>query len=189
MTRAMFVTVLGRAARQLGLPVASEDLPPFTDVSSNAWYTNYVAWAFEQGIVQGIGANRFGTNNHITRQEVATLFYRFMQHYDLHLTGRPGDISDAFPDADQIADWAYDAIREAVRIGLITGFADGRLAPTHTATRAQLATMFLRFLNSAGDAASVPKLSAAGEVEALSEEAWTAQDDFAPTESDGNDPA
>ena len=147
MTRAMFVTVLGRAARQMGIPVYSLRDAPFTDVSWNGWYTDYVSWAWEQGFVQGIGGNLFGTNRPVTRQEVATLFYRFMEHYNLHL---PGNTFTRFPDEDQIANWAYDAIREAVRIGLITGFADGRLAPTYTASRAQLAAIFLRFLNSAG---------------------------------------
>ena len=148
MTRAMFVTVLGRAARQMGIPIYSHSYAPFTDVSWNTWYTDYVSWAWEQGFIQGIGGDLFGTNRVITRQEVATLFYRFMEHYGLHL---PGTTFTRFPDEDQIANWAYDAIREAVRIGLITGFADGRLAPSYTASRAQLATIFLRFLNSAGE--------------------------------------
>jgi len=148
MTRAMFVTVLGRTARQLGIPVYNLSPAPFTDVSWNAWYTDYVAWAWGQGFVQGIGGDLFGTNRPVTRQEVATLFYRFMEHYGLHL---PGNTFTRFPDEHQIASWAYDAIREAVRIGLITGFADGRLAPTYTASRAQLAAIFLRFLNSTGE--------------------------------------
>ena len=178
MTRGMFVTVLGRMARQMGLPVHSSGEAPFADVPSGVWFTDYVAWAWEQGLVQGVGENRFGTDNHITRQEVAVLFYRFMQHYDLHLPDVPGP--NSFPDADQIADWAYDAMWAAVRGGLITGFADGRLAPTHTATRAQLATMFLRFMNrTAGDPPpdqySCPgdlELSVPDEPEDLPEDEW-----------------
>jgi len=157
MTRAMFVTVLGRMARQMGIPVNSHGVAPFEDVSAGTWYAGYVAWAWEQGFVQGVGGNRFGTNNSITRQEVATLFYRFMQHYNLYLPDVPSGTAATFPDLDQIADWAYEAMWTAVRGGLITGFADGRLAPTYTATRAQLATMFLRFMNSVEDAPSIPE--------------------------------
>ena len=163
MTRAMFVTVLGRMARQMGLPVESRGVAPFEDLSLEAWYADYVAWAWEQGLVQGVSANRFGPQNPITRQEVAILFYRFIGHHSLQLPDAPG-ASATFSDADQIADWAYDAVWEAVRLGLITGFADGRLAPADTATRAQLATIFLRFLNQAESAASVPTSPAADEI-------------------------
>jgi len=145
MTRAMFVTVLGRVARQLGIDASPRGQAPFQDVAAGTWYSNYVTWAWEQGIVQGVSPDLFGTNNSITRQEVATLFFRFMQHYGI---SRPGTASIHFPDIDEISDWAVEALMEAVRIGLITGYADGRLAPRDTATRAQVAVMFLRFLDS-----------------------------------------
>jgi len=144
MTRAMFVTVLGRMAEQMGILVSSSGTTPFQDVSVDAWYSAYVTWAWEEGIVQGISPARFGTENIVTRQQVAPLFYRFMQHYNIEL---PGEIEAAFPDLADTSPWAIDAIKEAVRVGLITGYADGRLAPGNTATRAQVAVMFLRFLD------------------------------------------
>jgi dextranase len=148
MTRAMFVTVLGRAAREVGIPVQSGGAAPFEDVDAGAWYSDYVAWAFEEGIVQGVSGTRFGTGRAISREEAATLLHRFLARYDIRL---PGTAEPAFPDAGEISGWAYDAVREAVRTGLITGHPDGRFAPQQTATRAQVAVIFMRLIDAFDD--------------------------------------
>lgn len=144
MTRAMFVTVLGRMAEQMGIDVANSPHPPFGDVTTDGWYSNYVAWAFAEDITQGVSDTWFGTRRAITRQEAATLFYRFMQHYSITL---PGDATASFPDAYRISDWASAAVAEAVRTGLIVGLGDGRFAPAEVASRAQLAVIFMRFMD------------------------------------------
>jgi len=144
MTRAMFVTVLGRMAAGLGIDISNSGDTPFLDVSPDTWYGNYVAWAWEQEIVQGVGEDLFGTEQTTTRQEAATFLYRFMQQYDIEL---PGEILMDFPDADLVNEWAYDAMTEAVRIGLIRGTGDGYLAPTAEALRAEVAVIFLRFID------------------------------------------
>jgi len=147
MTRAMFVTVLGRLATRMGIDLSTSAPAPFGDVSAGRFYSPYVAWAFEQGIVRGVSDTQFGPNHVVTRQEVATFFHRFMQHYEFEL---PGERTMSFPDADLVSGFAREAMAEAVRTGLITGYADGRLAPRNTATRAQVAVIFLRFVDASG---------------------------------------
>lgn len=144
MTRAMFVTVLGRMAYGMGIDVSNSGTTPFDDVPANTWFSGHLAWAWEQGIVTGISDTWFGTNNPVTRQEAATMFYRFMQHYNIEL---PLGADIHFTDADLISDWAYTAIQLVSRTGLITGFPDGRFGPTDFATRAQVAVIFLRFID------------------------------------------
>ncbi|MCL2827959.1 MAG: S-layer homology domain-containing protein [Oscillospiraceae bacterium] len=144
MTRAMFVTVLGRLAASLEIDTSNSGDTPFLDVSPDTWYGNYVAWAWEQEIVQGVSADWFGAEQATTRQEAATFLYRFMQRYDIEL---PGEMLMDFPDADLIDTWAYDAMTEAVRTGLIRGTGDGYLAPTAEALRAEVAVIFLRFID------------------------------------------
>ena len=144
MTRAAFVTVLGRMANSFGIDISSSGFTHFYDVPSGNWAANYVAWAYETGIVTGIAYKYFGANNPVTRQEVATIFYRFKEYYGIILEG---GAPMEFTDVDRISDWALEAMTEAVRTGLITGYHDGRLAPRDTATRAQLAVIFLRFLD------------------------------------------
>ena len=144
MTRAMFVTVLGRMARQMGVFTHHSGFFPFHDVPVDAWYSVYVVWAWNVGITQGISETLFGTNETITREQAATFFYRFMQRYEIEL---PGNGETGFPDMDTVSGWALEAILEAVRTGLITGHANGNLAPRETATRAQVAVMFLRLID------------------------------------------
>ena len=144
MTRAMFVTVLGRMADEMGIDISSSGTTPFHDVPMNEWFAPYIAWAWEQGIVQGMSSDRFAVNQVITRQEAATFFYRFMQHYDIIL---PGESTMHFPDMHLIDAWAYDAMTEAVRTGLLRGTDRGYLAPRAPALRAEAVVLFLRFID------------------------------------------
>ena len=146
MTRAAFVTVLGRMANSLGINISSSGQTEFEDVPLGMWFSNYVAWAFEAGIVSGLHETYFGANNAINRQEVATMLYRFMNNFDIEL---PGAERMQFTDVYMVNDWALSAMTEAVRTGLVTGHYDGRLAPRDNATRAQLAVIFLRFIDAA----------------------------------------
>ena len=144
MTRAMFVTVLGRMANEMGIEVSSSGATPFYDVPTNEWFSPYLAWAWEQGIVQGLSSDRFGVDQIITRQEAATFFYRFAQHYDIEL---PGETQMNFPDMHLIDVWAYDAMTDAVRTGLLRGTDQGYLAPRAPALRAEAVVLFLRFVD------------------------------------------
>lgn len=139
MTRAMLVTVLHRLE---GTPAASE-AASFADVAAGQWYTDAVAWADQSGIVTGYGNGRFGTDDPVTRQQLATVLYRYAQQkgYDVSASA---DLT-SYHDSENVADWAESAVRWAVASGLIDGMDDGTLSPSGTATRAQVAAIFLRF--------------------------------------------
>ena len=139
-TRAMVVTMLWRLA---GAPAASGD-SGFADVSNDAWYAQAVAWAASSGAVKGTSATTFSPNAPVTREQLAALLYRYAQAKGKGFTGAwyfPLD----FPDADQVSEYADEAMHWMTMHGIITGMGDGTLAPGENATRAQIAAMFLRF--------------------------------------------
>ena len=142
-TRAMIVTILWR---QAGSP-APENAASFTDLTQD-WYRDAVAWAAENGIARGRGASIFDPDTPITREELAT----FLQRFTESVLGK--DVSDAadltgFPDADAVSDYARPAVSWANAVGLIQGDAENDgviyLRPAATATRAQAATILMRF--------------------------------------------
>ena len=138
MTRAMLVTVLWRYA---GQPEGGAN--NFADVKDGEWYAKAVAWAAENGVVNGIGSGKFDPNGSITREQMAAILYRYVQKKGLG-TSVHGDLS-GFPDRTSVSAWATDAIAWAVAEKLITG-SDGRLDPQGSATRAQVATILMRFI-------------------------------------------
>ena len=140
LTRAQLVTILYRIA---GEP-ESTATNPFADVADGQWYTNAVIWAAENGIVKGVNTTTFAPNDQITREQIATILFRYAKAEKVEgkLTG--------FPDAEKISDYAADAMAWAVEQGLINGISesDGKtyLAPQETATRAQIAVILMRYL-------------------------------------------
>ncbi len=147
LTRAMVATILWRLA---GEPAATQDCA-FTDLGSPSdpaasWYLDAVAWAAEAGIVTGRDAVTFDPKGAITRQELATMLYRYATFAKLD-TSAKGDLS-AFKDADQVAAYAVNAMIWANGAGLITGNVVNDvtcLDPLGNATRAQVATILMRF--------------------------------------------
>ena len=137
--RAMVVTILYRLA---GEPAVSGD-SAFTDVAAGQWYTNAVAWAAQNGIVNGISATEFSPSGDLTREQLATILYRYAEGmgYDVSASS---DLS-GFPDAGDIQSYATQALSWAVAEGLLQGFEDESLQPQATATRAQIATILMRF--------------------------------------------
>ena len=120
---------------------------PFTDVAPGAWYYNAVAWAYYNDVTSGTSATTFTPNAAITRQQLVTFLYRYTVKYAPEFTGNAAPIS-AFPDAGSVANWAYAAMSWAVGNGLIVGNAhDGLdyLDPNGSATRAQTATIIMRY--------------------------------------------
>jgi len=115
----------------------------FTDVPSNEWYAEAVAWAAHNGIVGGVGNNKFDPNGNITREQIAAILYRYAGSNGIDTTKR-ADLS-AFPDANRVSAYANDAIGWAVAEGLING-SDGKLQPLGNATRAQVAAILMRFI-------------------------------------------
>ena len=142
LTRAQLVTVLYRAA---GEPDTGKQVNPFTDVADDTWYTKAVIWAANNGIVNGVAKNTFAPDDSITREQIATMLYRYAG-----AEAAKEDKLSAFPDAAKTSDWAKEALNWAVASGLINGVADANgtanLEPQATATRAQIATILMRWL-------------------------------------------
>ena len=121
---------------------------PFTDVAPGAWYYNAVAWAYYNDVTSGTSATMFTPNAAITRQQLVTFLYRYTVKYAPEFIGNAAPIS-AFPDAGSVANWAYAAMSWAVGNGLIKGNAHDNgpdyLDPNGSATRAQTATIIMRY--------------------------------------------
>lgn len=139
MTRAMLVTVLYRLSGSRAVFSDSK----FTDIKKDAWYSDAVLWASENGIVSGMTKTLFAPDENITREQVATIFYRYanLKGYN---ASKVYDISK-FEDAEYISDFAFDAMGWANANKLMTGTGDLTLSPKSSATRAQVATMIMRF--------------------------------------------
>ena len=138
-TRGMIVSMLHRLE---GSPaVGSAD---FSDVAGGDWYADPVAWAASEGIVGGYGDGTFGPNDPITREQMASILYRYADYKGLDVSARAS--LDAYSDADSVSPWASDVMSWAVSEGIISGMTEDTLAPQGTATRAQVAAIFQRFL-------------------------------------------
>ena len=138
--RGMMVTVLYRMA---GSPeVTAEN--PFTDVPADTWYTDAVIWASENGITAGTSETTFSPTNSLTREQLATFFYRFADFENPDPIEITGDLT-GFTDAGQVASYATDAMKWAIGEGLISGTTETTLSPKATATRAQVATILMRY--------------------------------------------
>lgn len=138
MTRAMLVTVLYRLAN----PQSTTGINPFEDIEDGAWYSDAVKWAAENNIVNGLSSTHFAPDDNVTREQMAVIIYRYLQHigYD---TEKRSDLS-YFEDSSQISDWAIDAVMWAKSVELINGTSETLLAPAENATRAQVATILMR---------------------------------------------
>lgn len=142
MTRAMLVTVLWRYA---GEPLQGENI--FSDVEDDRWYVEAVAWAAYNGIVGGVGDGKFDPDGKITREQMAAILYRYCNTVGID-TGKREELS-SFPDGEKVSAYATDALSWAVAEGLITGSEAGGkiwLDPQGNATRAQVATILMRFI-------------------------------------------
>lgn len=141
MTRAMLVTVLYRLE---GTPAAAIG-NPFSDVASGNWYADAVVWANAKGIVKGYDSDTFGTNDFITREQLATILYRYAQYkgYDVSVGEDTNILS--YEDAFNISEYAIPAVQWACGAGIMQGDA-AKLDPQGNATRAQVAAMLMRFI-------------------------------------------
>lgn len=140
MSRAMLVTVLWRMD---GNPIVNS-ANIFTDVADDAWYADAVLWANTNGIVSGYGEGLFGPNDNITREQMAAILYRYAEFkgYDVSEI----DNLAAYTDIDDVSDWALDSMEWAVGEKLITGMTATTLVPQGNATRAQVASILMRFI-------------------------------------------
>ena len=137
-TRAMLVTMLYRLA---GEPATGA--VKFGDVAAGQWFSDAIAWAAANGVVNGYSETRFAPNAAITREQLAAILYRFAQFkgYDVSVKG---DLS-SFSDSAAVSGWAQEAMQWAVGSGIINGD-NNALKPAGDATRAEVAMMLMRFI-------------------------------------------
>ncbi|MDG0792228.1 DUF4073 domain-containing protein [Cohnella ginsengisoli] len=145
MTRAMLATVIGRLYERSYGPLSATDKHVFTDVDYDGWYGAYLDWAAGNGIIQGVGGTRFEPDRQVTRQELAAMLYRFAQFIKAD-TSVAADKTLSYSDASAIDAWARQAALYMQQSGIITGRSDNAFAPKETATRAEVAAMLQRFI-------------------------------------------
>ena len=142
LTRAMAAQILYNLEGQPDL--SSENLGyPYEDVDAQAWYGNAVYWARITGVATGYGDGTFQPGDSITRQEFAQMLYNYAKYKGYDLSAE-GDLS-TFPDANSIADWAEAAMRWANGNELINGHDDGTIDAAGIGTRAQAASILMKF--------------------------------------------
>ncbi len=138
-TRAMVVTVLWRMEGSPDTAYRAD----FKDVPANEWYSVPVIWAKDAGVVLGVSATSFDPDGVITREQLATMFYRYSGFKGYGVTGR-ADL-DGFKDKKSVSDWAGTALSWAVCSGLVKGVTETTVEPGSNATREQLAAILQRF--------------------------------------------
>ena len=142
LTRAMLVTILYRAE---GEPEVSLENIPFGDVAMRSYYEKAVIWASEKGIVSGYDGNTFAPNNNITREQIAAIIYRYAKYKGLDVSVGENTNILSYDDAEDIAEYAIEAMQYAVGSGLMKGKSDSTLNPKDNATRAEIAAILQRF--------------------------------------------
>ncbi|MCF0123996.1 MAG: S-layer homology domain-containing protein, partial [Ruminiclostridium sp.] len=142
LSRAMLVTILWRIT---GEPVVNYALT-FSDVPEGTWYTEAVRWAASEGIVKGYGDGTFGPNDPVTREQLATILYRYEQV--VKGGGFTGDWEFPlnFSDADKVSPWAEEGMKWCVMEGIISGKGGGILDPQGYATRVEAAQMIMKYM-------------------------------------------
>ena len=138
-TRAEMVTILYRLD---GNPAVTRDVE-FSDIPAGQWYSDAVSWAAANKIVDGYGSGKFGPDDTVTREQMAAILYRYAGYKGYDLTNL-ADIT-GYNDAGSVSIWADTAMKWAVAEGIIEGTGTTSLSPSGNSTRAQVATVFMRF--------------------------------------------
>lgn len=119
-------------------------LMAYDDVDSGAWFGEAVRWASSEGLMSGYSDTVFGPNDPVTREQLALILYNYARDKGYDVDG--GRTLGSYLDADSVSVWAVSALEWAVDAGLISGRGEGLLAPSGTATRAEVAQIFMNFL-------------------------------------------
>jgi uncharacterized membrane protein len=150
MTRAMFAQVLANIE---GIDLTAYTTSRFTDVAVDMWYAPAVEWAARVGIVNGVGDNRFAPETSITREQMAVMLVNYVNYKGYTL---PAEQTTTFSDEASISSWARDAVKMIQAAGIINGRPGNLYDPKATATRAEVATIFARFIEIYVDYAQHP---------------------------------
>ena len=108
------------------------------------WAEPYIAWAAENKIVNGLGGNKFAPNNYVTREQAALILFNYLKR-NYTLTGSDEFLNKA-PDKANVSSWALEAMKWATSAALMRGDGGGTLRPRYSATRAEIAAIFKRFI-------------------------------------------
>lgn len=133
----MLVTILYRLE---GSP-AVQDASPFADVPAGTWYTDAVIWGAANGIVEGYGDGRFGPTDPVTREQVASILYRYTAYRGVDVSAEAS--LDGYVDEASVSTWAEQAVEWAVAEGLISGTDAKALMPAGRASRAETAQILM----------------------------------------------
>lgn len=143
MTRGMFITVLSRFAK---VDISADDMI-FEDVSPDAYYAAPVFWANHCGLLTWIQGDTFSPDQPITREEMVTTMYNYCRYIAYDLSNIMPSAPESFTDFSEASSYAHDAIGYAHAMGIISGYEDGSLKPQGTATRAEVAQVFINLEN------------------------------------------
>lgn len=146
LTRAMLVTILYRAQ---GAPKIDGQSHPFTDVAGGKWYSDAITWAYQNSVVNGTSATTFEPDGYITREQLATILYRYAKNIEQVDVSNRANLDETFADANQITAYAREALSWAVADGYMKGSTSNgatRVYPKDGATRAEVATLLMRYL-------------------------------------------
>jgi len=143
LTRAQFLAMLAKS--QFGLDVTESEPAPFTDVTPNEWYYDYVSWGFESGIVNGMSETIFSPNANITREQMAVMLCNYARYLDYEIPQEELEMS--FIDQEKISLWAVEPVKTVVMGGIMNGQPEGDFQPQGNATRAQAAKVVYVFCN------------------------------------------
>jgi hypothetical protein len=144
MSRAMFVTVLGRLAQA---EVDQNEATEFTDVVVDGWSAGYISWATGEGIISGYGDGLFGQYDSVTREQMAVILYNYAKWAGFDVSNTDTEGLYAFTDGMATASWAVDAMAWAVNSGILNGSGNA-VTPGAPATRAQVAQIITNFFDS-----------------------------------------
>ena len=145
-SRAQIVTILWRLE---GCPEPQSRDSDFADLLPGSYYATAVLWAQETGVVNGTSPTCFSPNASVTREQLAVMLYRYARYRALEMTA--ADPLEEYQDRADAAEWALPALQWAVAHGVINGVGDTTLDPTGFTSRAQVATMLMRFCRSVVD--------------------------------------
>lgn len=147
LTRAMMVQMLYNMEDR----PACDAENAFIDVPVGQWYTDAVIWANDEKIVSGMGDGLFAPNMEITREQMVVMLYNYAKYKGYDVTAST-DLSK-FADNASVSTWAQPAMQWAVAEGYISGMGDNQLAPQGTATRAEIASVIMRFMEATAESA------------------------------------
>ena len=142
LARAQFAIILYRMEGEPKIEYTAQ----FPDVENNIWYTNAVLWAAKNGIVTGYSdTGKFGPSDNITREQMATMMYRYAKYKEMDVTDAK-DLS-SFPDGDKVQVFAVDGMKWCTAKGIISGKGEEPkiLEPQGNTSRAECATIISRF--------------------------------------------